>query len=82
MSIGGRNRAMKWLLVVLYFPVLCYIDHVAHNEQTWSLEGENKPWTGWKALSYFVTTKIIAKEMWGTTILWNKIKWNLGMNGI
>ena len=41
--IGGRNRAMKQLLFVLHFPVLCYIDHVAHNEQTRSLEGENKP---------------------------------------
>ena len=65
---------MKQLLHVIHFPVLCDIDHVEHNEQTRSLEGENKPWTGWKALSYFVTTKIPTKEMWGTTILWNKIK--------
>ena len=65
---------MKQFILVLHFPILCYIYHVEHNEQTRSLEGENKPWTRLKYLSYFVTTKILAKEMWGTTILWNKIK--------
>ena len=45
-KIRGRSRAMKQFLLVLHFPVLYYIDHVAHNEQTRSLGGENKHWIG------------------------------------